>query len=104
MAKKRKYSGIKKPEASEAKFALILGAVSAAAFLAGIIISYVFAGNAGLFTGAIGLGGFLVAVYGCIYALKGLAAKEKSHKLSYYAVILSGIMIIIWIATCFAGV
>ena len=104
MAKRQKYIGIKRNDTQAGKTALILSVISAAAFVVGMSISFMSDDGTGHLVGALGLGGFLIALYGCIYAIKNLSKKNQSHGFMYGGAITNGIMLLIWSAICLVGI
>ncbi len=76
---------------------VILGILAFIAFMAGVIVSYKKAGNAGIIVGALGSTAFLITTVGLVYGLKSFREKDKFYIFSWIGTIFNGIL---WIAMC----
>lgn len=104
MAKRFKYTSRLRPEAKGGVAAILMAAISALLFLVAVITSYVYAGEAGIVLGAIGLTGLLLAIVGFFIGIKSFSEKERSHKFSTIASIANGIIAVIWLGLYLVGI
>ena len=104
MAKRYKYSFSGKNEAKGGTEAIVLAAVSFAAFLVLAIVSFAFSGAGGTALGAVGLFAMILAVYGFYLGLKGLSERNTGHKYATIGTIAAGGVSILWLALFLAGV
>lgn len=104
MAKRFKYTSRLRPEASGGVAALLMAAISALLFLVAVIISYVYAGAAGIVLGAIGVTGLLLAIVGFFIGIRSFYEKERSHRFSTLASIANGIIAVVWLGLYLVGV
>ena len=104
MAKRFKYTSRLRPEAKGGVAALLMAALSTLLFLVAVIISYVYAGEAGIVLGAIGLSGLLLALVGFFIGIKSFSEKERSYKFTTLASIANGIIAIVWLGLYLVGI
>ena len=98
MAKNRRYTFLTKPESEGGLSSLVFGILGVILTVADVIISAVYAGNAGTTAGVIGIGAFLFGMCGFFFGLLGLRVRNVSHRKAYIGVIAGGLVIIVWLA------
>ena len=104
MAKDRRYTFLNRPESEGGLSSLVFAMISAVLTAADLIISVILEGNAGVFTGAIGLAAFLFAAAAFFIGLSGLSVRNVSRKKAYIGIITGGLVIIFWLAVMIRAV
>lgn len=77
--------------------ATILASVSLIMLIAGIVVSFMNEGNAGLIVGAFGIGAFIFTTVGLIIGLRSFYEKDKFYIFSWIGTISNAVL---WIAMC----
>ena len=104
MKKNQKYSILNKKKALSGRLGVILGCISAAAFLFCVIVSVVAGGKGGTFIGAVGLASMLLPLYGLTECIKDLSANKNRIRITYLGAALCGAMFFLWLAIFLAGI
>ncbi|WP_099470040.1 DUF6142 family protein [Konateibacter massiliensis] len=103
---KRKQKDIKfsdKRHAVSGITSTVLGVISLGLMIALFIISYLQKGNAGIYTGSIGLSALIIAIVGLVKGLKSFGEKERYYLFSKIGSITNAIILIFWIAIYVIG-
>ena len=103
MAAKRKYSFAERNDSSGGKLAVHLGMTALLLLAADVFISVLSEGNAGAYSGAIAICGALFSVYGFYVGMLSFGEKNTSPKYSIIGSILSGVVMIGYLAVLLAG-
>lgn len=104
MARKYKYSFVKKEDAQEGRRAAWTAAVSFGLFLILSLVSFAFGGKGGNALGALGLFAMLLAFYGCYIGFKSIGRHGRMQKFSVIGSLTSGAVSILWLALFLVGV
>lgn len=104
MAKRYRYAFAKKKEAKKGKISVVLSIASFIAFLAAVIISFIFENEYGFVVGGISLCGALFSVYGFFLGLSSFSEEDRTHKTSLIGSIVNGIIMVVWIGIFILGV
>ena len=103
MAAKHKYSFSEQRDAKGGKAALHLAVISLICFLADILISLVYRGEAGAFVGAIAIAAALLSVYGFSLGMRSFSEKDVRTTYSVIGSISCGAMMIAWLTLLLNG-
>ncbi len=103
MADKRKYSFVEKKDSKGGKLSLLFALISALCFLVLVVISFLREGNAGPYVGAIAIGAMLLAIYGFRVGMQSFGEKDVSPSYSVVGAILSGVVMIGYLALFLNG-
>ncbi len=101
--KKGKYTFIVQDNGVNAKASIVISLISAALMGILILIAFLVQGQAGMAIGAVGLIGALLAVYAFILGMRALVRRECDFRLASVSGILSGILVIFWLALVLLG-
>lgn len=106
MAKRYRYAFARQKEAEEGCLAAVLAGVSAALFVAALVISCVSGGKgaAGPVMGGMSVCAALLSVYGFIQGIRGLSHENRSHTYSKAGAVANGIIMIGWLGLYLMGV
>ncbi len=104
MVKKYRYTFINKKNSRSGGFTLTSGLVSLVILAVCVAFSAAAHGQAGIFVGSVAIGGVLFAVYGFVLGIRQLKRHPEENFLLYGGTILSGAMMIAWLAVYLAGV
>lgn len=104
MKKKFRYSFTRKKEAEGGFSALVFASVSVIVFLAAVICSFYFGGNAGNWLGAFGITGVLLNICGFFIGIESFQEKGKSYWYSVIGSMANGIFFVGWLALFLIGV
>ena len=103
MATKRRYTFSEKRVSKGGRTAFHLAVISLICFLAVILISLIFKGNAGPFVGAISLSAAMLSVYGFYTGMKSFAETDVSPAFSIIGSISSGVVMVAWLTLLLLG-
>lgn len=104
MAKRYKYKLALDEETKGGTAALWMAAISGLLFLAAVLISFGLAGKAGIYVGAFGLAGILMAAAGFVTGLASFKEKHKNHRFSTAGSLINGVLAVLWLALFLIGV
>ena len=102
--KPQKFSVINEKEVVNGKTSIALAVISAALLAICIIVTILNSGEAPSYTGSIGLGAILLALYGCIISIKDLSERKNRMKITYFGAIFAGVMFLVWVTVILAGI
>lgn len=103
MADKRRYRFTEKKKSSGGIFSTRLAIVSLVLFFVDLFISFSQGGKAGSIAGVIGLVAFLFSIYGFRVGMKSFGEEGTSPVYSIVGSILSGIILVGWVALILTG-
>ena len=103
MADKRKYSFTEKKKSRGGIFSTRLAIVSLILFFVDLGISFSRGGKGGSIVGVIGICALLFSVYGFCVGMKSFGEKDASPAYSIAGSILSGVVMVGWIALLLTG-
>lgn len=104
MKKRYKYRLPMEEEAVGGMAAVVMAAFSGVFLLISILISFINAGKAGVYLGAFGLSGILLALAGFVIGLLSFREKKKNHRYSTAGSLVSGFLAVFWLALLLVGV
>ncbi len=104
MKKRYKYRLPMSEDAQGGMGAVVMAAFSGFFLLAAAVISFVFAGKAGMYVGILGLMGILLAAAGFITGLVSFSEKKKNHRFSTAGSLANGLLTVFWLALFLIGV
>ena len=104
MADKKRYTFIEKKESERGMFAFRLAIAAAALFAIDVFISFLYRGEGGPVTGALALTAMLLAAYGFYSGMKSLSEKEVSAAYPVAGTILSGVVMVAFLALYLGGI
>lgn len=104
MAKRYRYSFVKKKEAEKGKLSVGLAAASLILFLAAVLTAFALNGAYGFIVGGICLFATMLSVYGFIMGLLSFSEEKRTHRTSIVGSILNGIIMVGWLGFFLMGV
>ena len=104
MKKRYRYRLPMEEEAIGGMASIVMAGFSGAFLLASVLISFVNGGEAGVYLGAFGLAGMLLALVGFITGLVSFREKKKNHRYSTAGSLVSGLLAVFWLALFLIGV
>lgn len=104
MAKKTMYSFEEKRHSENGIIATVMGAVSLVFLLAMIYASYYMRGNAGIYAGAFGVGGIVMALAGFVLGIASFSEKNIKYKYPKIGSVLSGVAFALWLGLYLIGI
>lgn len=90
------YKFEEKPRNSKGRMAVALGVLSLFFFLALTTTCMVLAGNAGIWTGAVGTSAFILSFFGMMMGLRSFHDRLPSYTSSKVGTLLCGFMVAVW--------
>ena len=103
MSDKRKYSFIERRDSKEGILSTKLALVSLALFILDVALSLITGGEAGSYAGAIGITAMLLSIYAFRVGMKSFAEKGVSPLYPAVGSILSGAVMLGWLALFLTG-
>ena len=104
MADKRRYRFAEEKDSKGGKQSLLLALISVLAFVVCVILSFAKGGTAGPYVGAISIAAMLLAVYAFRIGMQSFGEEGVSPTSSVVGAIISGIVVVGWIALFLAGI
>lgn len=104
MAKRYRYSFVKRKEAGKGKLSVGLAAASLLLFAAAVLTAYWLNGKYGFIVGGICLFAAMLSIYGFIMGLSSFSEEERMHRTSTVGSILNGVIMVGWLGFFFMGV
>ena len=104
MAKRYRYSIIKRKEAGKGKLSVGLAAASLILFAAAVLTAYGLNGRYGFIVGGICLFAAMLSVYGFIMGLLSFSEEKRMHHTSTVGSILNGVIMVGWLGFFLMGV
>ncbi len=94
---KHGYMFTDKDNSKGGEISTVLSVLALVLIVAGIAVSYKKSGNAGIETGFLGTGSFIMSSAGLIIGLRSFKEKDKFYVFSWIGTLANGV---IWIAVC----
>ncbi len=104
MKKRYKYKLPLVEDAEGGLAATLMSGISALLFVLAALISFAFSGKAGVFVGAFGISGILMAIAGFFTGLKSYQEENKSHRFSTVGSLMGGLLAVFWLGLLLLGV
>ena len=101
--RRRKYTFYEAAHSAGGKLATYLAVASLLIFLVCIAIAAVSNGNAGVYTGGLGLISILISAYGLVISVKSFREKETLPLFSILGSLGCGVMLLVWVMTALSG-
>lgn len=103
MAKRYRYSFVKKKEAGKGKLSVGLSIASFLLFWAAVLTDYQLEGSFGFLVGGISLFAMLLSAYGFIMGLMSFSEEDRNHRTSIVGSIINGVIMICWLGIFLMG-
>lgn len=104
MAKRYRYSIIKRKEAAKGKLSVGMAAASLILFAAAVLTTFGLNGRYGFIAGGICLFASLLSVYGFIMGLLSFSEEKRIHRTSTVGSLLNGVILVGWLGFFLMGV
>lgn len=104
MAKKNKYSFVKKKHSGQGIASTFFAGISFGIFCIGAVCALIFHGKGGLYLGAFGLIAIAFSIYGFIIGLKSFSEKNKDQLFCKIGAVGNGVLMVIWLALFLIGI
>lgn len=100
---KRSYKFTDKKHTKQGMLSSALGMAALILLALGVYLSYQMSGNAGSYTGLLGLFSMLFAAVGFVLALKGFQEEDAYYLFSQIGVVLNGLLFVVWVLIFIIG-
>ncbi|MGI6007063.1 MAG: hypothetical protein ACOX8E_06175 [Ruminococcus sp.] len=104
MKRRYKYRLPLSEDAEGGMGSVLMASFSGLFLIVSAVISFVFAGKAGIYVGIFGLMGILLAAAGFITGLISFGEKKKNHRFSTAGSLTNGLLTVFWLALFLIGV
>lgn len=97
MARRQKYKFAKKEYAQKGKISVYIAIVAAVLFVAAVLVSFYFRGQAGTYIGGLGMMALFLSVFGFFLGVRGFSEKKCSHVLCTVGLAGNGLIMIVFL-------